>query len=127
MGIRSCRVAALAFAAATAEAFAPTALPTSRPARSSASAISGLKMTGVVPNIEREPVYGLRPNEKGGIWVPQRARPRRNRKNEPIRSMTRENRYFVFHFFLYISSRVICSIMGKSHSGVRIEFTENVT
>ena len=50
-------------------------------------------MTGVVPKIEREPVYGLRPNENGGIWVPQRPRPRRNRKNEPVRAMTRENRY----------------------------------
>ena len=74
----------------------PAPLATSRPAaapRTSASAISGLQMTEALPKIEREPVYGLRPNEKGGIWVPQRARPRRNRKNEPIRSMTRENRY----------------------------------
>ena len=67
--------------------------------------VSGLKMTGVVPKIERAPVYGLRPNENGGIWVPQRARPRRNRKNEPIRSMTRENRYSSALFLLSLRAR----------------------
>lgn len=59
-------------------------------------------MIDTVPKIEREPVWGLRPNEKGGIWVPQRARPRRNRKNEPIRAMTRENRY---------SAHALCSLL----------------
>ena len=94
-----CSVAALALAAtASVDAFMPSPLAASRPAsvRSSSSAISSLRMTEALPKIEREPVYGLRPNEKGGIWVPQRARPRRNRKNEPIRSMTRENRYVAF-------------------------------
>lgn len=41
--------------------------------------------------VAREPVPGLRVNERGGIWVPQRARPRRNRKNEGLRTMVREN------------------------------------
>jgi hypothetical protein len=53
----------------------------------------------------RDPVYGLKLNEKGGIWVPQRARPRRNRKNEAIRSMTRENEVkpsnFIYPLFVH--------------------------
>jgi len=41
--------------------------------------------------VEREAVHGLRVNEKGGIWVPQRARPRRNRKTSGMRDMCAEN------------------------------------
>ena len=39
----------------------------------------------------RDPNFGLRVNEQGNVWVPQRARPRRNRKNEGVRSQVREN------------------------------------
>jgi porphobilinogen synthase len=41
--------------------------------------------------MQREPVPALRLNEAGNIWVPQRARPRRNRKTEGVRSMVSEN------------------------------------
>lgn len=41
--------------------------------------------------LQREPVPALRLNEGGKIWVPQRARPRRNRKSEGMRSMVSEN------------------------------------
>ncbi|PXF42397.1 Delta-aminolevulinic acid dehydratase, chloroplastic [Gracilariopsis chorda] len=53
----------------------------------------------------REPLPHLRVNEKGGIWVPQRARPRRNRKNEGLRSMVRENivlpANFIYPLFIH--------------------------
>ena len=99
------RVAAMGFAIASVQGFAPSPLASSLPASRAPgrSAVSSLRMVGV--EIEREPVYGLRPNEKGGIWVPQRPRPRRNRKNEPVRAMTRENRVlpqnFIYPLFLH--------------------------
>ena len=76
-------------------------------------------MTGVVPKIEREPVYGLRPNEQGGIWVPQRPRPRRNRKNEPIRAMTRENRY---NLLLSRDATFLLQCQGQSRANARRRF-----
>ncbi len=76
-------------------------------------------MTGVVPKIEREPVYGLRPNENGGIWVPQRPRPRRNRKNEPVRAMTRENRY-AFPTFLHVKHLLGGCVKGGWVSAVLV-------
>lgn len=39
----------------------------------------------------REPVPNLRVNESGKVWVPQRARPRRARVNEAMRTLVREN------------------------------------
>jgi len=41
--------------------------------------------------ILRTPVPGLSVNNDGNVWVPQRARPRRNRKTEGMRSLVREN------------------------------------
>jgi len=42
-----------------------------------------------------DPTAGENPpmtrNNKGDVWLPQRARPRRNRKSEAVRSMVREN------------------------------------
>jgi porphobilinogen synthase len=53
----------------------------------------------------REPVPALRLNENGKIWVPQRARPRRNRKSEGIRSMLAENvvtpANFIYPLFIH--------------------------
>lgn len=55
--------------------------------------------------LSRDTNYGLRVNELGNVWVPQRARPRRNRKNEGIRSMTRENEVkpsnFIYPLFVH--------------------------
>lgn len=52
-----------------------------------------------------EPVPGVRINENGGIWIPQRARPRRARKSEALRSMTRENvvspSNFIYPLFIH--------------------------
>lgn len=47
----------------------------------------------------------MRVNEEGTIWVPQRPRPRRNRKSEGMRSMVRENvitpSNFIYPLFLH--------------------------
>ncbi|GAB5031923.1 delta-aminolevulinic acid dehydratase [Nannochloropsis oceanica] len=44
-------------------------------------------------------------NSKGGVWVPQMARPRRNRKSEAVRGMVRENivlpRNFIYPLFIH--------------------------
>jgi len=81
--------------AGVAEAFAPSpALPTrmGSAAVSSRSALSSISMTATDPRTSaRDPNFGLRVNEQGNVWVPQRARPRRNRKNEGVRSQVREN------------------------------------
>jgi porphobilinogen synthase len=57
------------------------------------------------PGLQREPVPSLRLNESGNIWVPQRARPRRNRKTEGMRSMVRENivtpANFIYPLFIH--------------------------
>lgn len=67
--------------------------------------------------------YGLRVNEGGNVWVPQRARPRRNRKNEGIRSMTRENEVkpsnFIYPLFCHTKdfNEAIASMPGcQRHS-----------
>lgn len=55
--------------------------------------------------VTREPVPNLRVNENGGIWVPQRSRPRRARVNEAIRTMVRENQVhpgnFIYPLFIH--------------------------
>jgi porphobilinogen synthase len=66
-----------------------------------------VRATAAVPSriISREPVPGLTVNENGKIWVPQRSRPRRNRKNEGLRSMVRENAVgpenFIYPLFIH--------------------------
>ncbi|EKX53899.1 hypothetical protein GUITHDRAFT_160911 [Guillardia theta CCMP2712] len=76
-----------------------------RPVRRQQS-LSGLKMTAVERNgLMKESIYGLKQRPNGDIWVPQRARPRRNRKNEGLRSMVRENRVepanFIYPLFVH--------------------------
>uniref|UniRef100_A0A7S0ZEF1 Delta-aminolevulinic acid dehydratase n=1 Tax=Timspurckia oligopyrenoides TaxID=708627 RepID=A0A7S0ZEF1_9RHOD len=61
------------------------------------SSISPVKMTVSSDSavgerkFAKEQVSTLRVNENGGIWVPQRARPRRNRKSSGLRDMCAEN------------------------------------
>lgn len=47
----------------------------------------------------------LTTNNQGGVWVPQMARPRRNRKSETLRAMVRENivlpRNFIYPLFIH--------------------------
>ncbi|CAM9791629.1 unnamed protein product, partial [Discosporangium mesarthrocarpum] len=47
----------------------------------------------------------LRINNAGNPWVPQRARPRRNRKSEAVRSMVRETiirpANFIYPLFIH--------------------------
>lgn len=63
------------------------------------------RATATSDRLTREQVPGLRVNEGGKIWVPQRARPRRNRKTEGLRSMVRENivvpSNFIYPLFLH--------------------------
>mmetsp|Transcript_41995 Transcript_41995/g.82164 ORF Transcript_41995/g.82164 Transcript_41995/m.82164 type:complete len:408 (-) Transcript_41995:275-1498(-) len=84
---------ALIACASVAEAFVPTASLPGRmgaPALNSRAAITSVTMED--PRTKaKDTNYGLLKNKGGDVWVPQRARPRRNRKNEGIRSMTREN------------------------------------
>mmetsp|Transcript_46229 Transcript_46229/g.122538 ORF Transcript_46229/g.122538 Transcript_46229/m.122538 type:complete len:410 (+) Transcript_46229:1-1230(+) len=65
----------------------------------------GLYMTASDASNSREPVFGFQRNLKDELWLPQRARPRRNRKNEAIRSMTRENEVkpsnFIYPLFVH--------------------------
>eukprot|EP00184_Porphyridium_aerugineum_P000483 CAMPEP_0184706278 /NCGR_PEP_ID=MMETSP0313-20130426/36677_1 /TAXON_ID=2792 /ORGANISM="Porphyridium aerugineum, Strain SAG 1380-2" /LENGTH=408 /DNA_ID=CAMNT_0027167827 /DNA_START=97 /DNA_END=1323 /DNA_ORIENTATION=+ len=60
--------------------------------------------------VVREPVPGLRVNENGGIWVPQRPRPRRNRKNQGLRDMCAENivtpANFIYPLFIHTKDYV---------------------
>jgi len=82
------------------------------------SAASSLKMAAVpeksiyssegeliLPRGAGVDVYGIRENNQGRVWVPQRARPRRNRKNEGVRAMTRENEVkpanFIYPLFVF--------------------------
>ena len=48
---------------------------------------------------------GVSHNQNGRVWVPQQARPRRNRKNEVVRSMVRENivrpSNFIYPIFIH--------------------------
>lgn len=72
-----------------------------RPIRNTTVATSTSSKAGV----NREPVPALRLNESGKIWVPQRARPRRNRKSEGMRSMVSENivtpSNFIYPLFIH--------------------------
>mmetsp|Transcript_46788 Transcript_46788/g.110976 ORF Transcript_46788/g.110976 Transcript_46788/m.110976 type:complete len:411 (-) Transcript_46788:31-1263(-) len=88
-----------------------------------AQGISSLQMVAeadknLIPVTKGEPVWGLKTNQQGTIWVPQRARPRRNRKNEGIRSMTRENEVkpsnFIYPLFVHTgdSNEEIASMPG---------------
>jgi Delta-aminolevulinic acid dehydratase len=47
----------------------------------------------------------LKVNNQGNVWVPQRARPRRNRKSEAMRSMVRETivtpANFIYPLFIH--------------------------
>ncbi|CAM9541221.1 unnamed protein product [Chrysoparadoxa australica] len=51
------------------------------------------------------PNAALKPNNAGNAWVPQRPRPRRNRKSEAMRSMLRENivrpSNFIYPLFIH--------------------------
>lgn len=97
-------------------AFVPAALPTSKAfhgqsvtlaPRRPTSALSRVTpvATAASDRVTREPVPALRVNENGGIWVPQRARPRRARKSEGMRTMVRENEVkpgnFIYPLFIH--------------------------
>lgn len=71
--------------------FRGDALRNERPPPSSRSVRGTPRATAAKDRALREPVPNLRVNENGGIWVPQRSRPRRARKSEGMRSMVREN------------------------------------
>eukprot|EP00177_Eucheuma_denticulatum_P001122 GFKZ01002031.1.p1 GENE.GFKZ01002031.1~~GFKZ01002031.1.p1 ORF type:complete len:400 (-),score=50.07 GFKZ01002031.1:474-1673(-) len=66
---------------------------------------SRLTTTATASQGERLASVGLRINEEGKIWVPQRPRPRRNRKTEGLRSMVRENivlpSNFIYPLFIH--------------------------
>jgi len=51
------------------------------------------------------PNAALKRNNNGNVWVPQRARPRRNRKNAAVREMVRETivtpRNFIYPLFIH--------------------------
>lgn len=63
------------------------------------------KATAAKDRITREPVPNLRVNENGGVWVPQRERPRRARRNDSMRTMVRENEVhpgnFIYPLFIH--------------------------
>ncbi|CDF34658.1 delta-aminolevulinic acid dehydratase (porphobilinogen synthase) [Chondrus crispus] len=68
-------------------------------------ALTTLRATVTGNRLAEGPVPGLRVNDEGKIWVPQRARPRRNRKTEGLRSMVRENSVspsnFIYPLFIH--------------------------
>ncbi|CAM9410946.1 unnamed protein product [Ectocarpus sp. 6 AP-2014] len=88
---------ASAFAAKNKVGGTPTMVAT--PDRVSTSASSSAFEPTKGPNAP------LRVNNKGKAWVPQRARPRRNRKSEAVRSMVRENvvrpANFIYPLFIH--------------------------
>lgn len=63
-------------------------------------------LEGFDPKAGSTPAVGA--NNKGGVWVPQMARPRRNRKTEAVRGMVRENivlpRNFIYPLFIHEES-----------------------
>ena len=123
MKISSSIIAFLAAAASSADAFVPSSR--SSFARSSALAVAkdldvfartsapvDPKMDGIDDNLGYpafDPTAGDSPaverNNAGGVWVRQRARPRRNRKSAGIRAMVRENivtpSNFIYPLFIH--------------------------
>jgi len=82
----------------------------STPAPAAAAASSTPTSLGPLPPLEGfDPKAGNQPavgsNNKGGVWVPQMARPRRNRKSEAVRNMVRENivlpSNFIYPLFIH--------------------------
>jgi hypothetical protein len=81
--------------------------PSSTPAATAASTPQSLgplpPLEGFDPRAGSQPALGS--NNKGGVWVPQMARPRRNRKSETVRGMVRENivlpRNFIYPLFIH--------------------------
>lgn len=78
--------------------------------QTSASPKSYTESFGPLPPLDGfDPQAGSTPavtkNNKGEVWIPQMARPRRNRKNEVVRAMTRENivlpRNFIYPLFIH--------------------------
>lgn len=57
------------------------------------------------PGVKQDHVSALRMNEVGKIWLPQRTRPRRNRKSEGVRAMVREHfvhpENFIYPLFIH--------------------------
>lgn len=64
--------------------------------------LSVTRVTAVKKFDVYDPTGGVMPpmtkNNNGDLWLPQRARPRRNRKSEVMRSMVRENHVLPSHF-----------------------------
>jgi hypothetical protein len=124
------RAAALAAILGASDAFMATPALRSTGRSPVQSAASSLKMVAIPPEKELiiprgvgEDVYGLKENNHGRVWVPQRARPRRNRKNEGVRAMTRENEVkpsnFIYPLFVHTkdSNEPIDSMPGcERHS-----------
>jgi Delta-aminolevulinic acid dehydratase len=92
----------------------PAALPQS----TASAAVHSRTVPSMVATPERvvvqstapfDPVGGsnapLKVNNQGNVWVPQRARPRRNRKSEAMRSMVRETivtpANFIYPLFIH--------------------------
>ena len=69
---------------------------------------SSLKMSTFDPS--GGPHAPMERNNNGDLWLPQRARPRRNRKSEGMRSMVRENFvapcHFIYPLFIHDESSV---------------------
>jgi len=88
-------VGLLALGGAAALRFTPRMVASERPVDASGESFSPLS----------GPKPALITNNNGGVWVPQRARPRRNRKSEAVRSMVRENlvtpRNLIYPLFIH--------------------------
>jgi Delta-aminolevulinic acid dehydratase len=98
----------------------PAALPQS----TASAAVHSRTVPSMVATPERvvvqstapfDPVGGsnapLKVNNQGNVWVPQRARPRRNRKSEAMRSMVRETivtpANFIYPLFIHEEVRLL--------------------
>jgi len=77
--------------------------PTDAPA--AAEAASAEDAAGVVYDPTDGAGAPMTRNNNGALWLPQRARPRRNRKSEAMRSMVRENyvspSHFIYPLFIH--------------------------
>lgn len=91
--------------------------PSSTPAATAASTPQSLgplpPLEGFDPKAGSQPAVGA--NNKGGVWVPQMARPRRNRKSEAVRGMVRENivlpRNFIYPLFIHDEVRLAACVL----------------
>lgn len=89
---------------------------TASPAATAASTPQSLgplpPLEGFDPKAGSQPALGA--NNKGGVWVPQMARPRRNRKSETVRGMVRENivlpRNFIYPLFIHDEVRGVACV-----------------